>query len=118
MATLVREIKYFPLEGVLRVTFDSYTFSSYVDEPVEANFFVLHGIDHSGQETGEIVGFEYDLCKLERDIEEIRKLDLPRLDYPPAGIRDGTVEDLLRWAYKKYIGEPLPQVAVELRHIP
>lgn len=70
MATLVREIKYFPLEGVLRVTFDSYTFSSYVDEPVEANFFVLHGIDHSGQETGEIVGFEYDLFKLEKYIGE------------------------------------------------
>jgi hypothetical protein len=35
------------------------------------------------------------------DIDELDALSLPRIDYPPAGLRDAPISDLVRWARRR-----------------
>ena len=37
------------------------------------------------------------------DIDELDTLPLPRVDYPPAGLRDSLVSDLVRWARRRLL---------------
>src|SRR4051812_18123331 len=38
------------------------------------------------------------------DIDELDRLPLPQVDYPPAGLRDVRISDLIRWARRHQPG--------------
>ncbi|HZO27510.1 MAG TPA: hypothetical protein VFH48_16140 [Chloroflexota bacterium] len=37
------------------------------------------------------------------DIDDLDTLPLPRVDYPPAGLRDASLSDLVRWARRRLL---------------
>jgi hypothetical protein len=37
------------------------------------------------------------------DVDELDNLPLPRVDYPPAGLHDAPVSDLVRWARRRLL---------------
>ena len=53
----------------------------------------------------ELLGlFTHQLAEItDADIDDLDTLSLPRVEYPPAGLRDAPISDLVRWARSRLL---------------